>query len=46
MDIGLIVFIAVAELHAGPHAVEAYRESGGAFLASILVSGMIASMSR
>jgi putative transport protein len=41
MDIGLIVFIAVVGLHAGPHAVEAYRESGGAFFASILVAGMI-----
>lgn len=41
MDIGLIVFIAVVGLHAGPHAVEAYRVSGGAFFASIFVAGMI-----
>ena len=41
MDIGLIVFIAVVGMHAGPHAVEAYRASGGAFFASIFVAGMI-----
>jgi putative transport protein len=41
MDIGLIVFIAVIGLHAGPHAVEAYRVSGGTFFASIFVAGMI-----
>jgi putative transport protein len=41
MDIGLIVFIAVVGLTAGPHAVEAYEASGGAFFASILVAGMI-----
>jgi putative transport protein len=41
MDIGLIVFIAVVGMHAGPHAVEAYHTSGGAFFASILVAGMI-----
>jgi putative transport protein len=41
MDIGLIVFIAIVGLHAGPHAVEAYRESGGAFFASIFFAGMI-----
>jgi putative transport protein len=41
MDVGLIVFIAVIGLHAGPHAVEAYRKSGGSFFASILVAGMI-----
>lgn len=41
IDIGLIVFIAVVGLHAGPHAVEAYRESGGAFFAGILVAGMV-----
>ena len=41
MDIGLIVFIAVVGMHAGPHAVEAYRVSGGAYFASILVAGMI-----
>ncbi len=33
MDIGLIVFIAVVGMQAGPHAVEAYRASGGAFFA-------------
>jgi putative transport protein len=41
MDIGLIVFIAVVGLHAGPHAVEAYRVSGGAFFASLFVAGVI-----
>jgi putative transport protein len=41
MDIGLIVFIAVVGLHAGPHAVAAYRASGGAFFATIFVAGMI-----
>ena len=41
MDIGLTVFIAVVGLHAGPHAVEAYRASGGAFFASIFVGGII-----
>ena len=41
MDIGLIVFIAVVGLQAGPHAVEAYRTSGGAYFASIFVAGMI-----
>jgi putative transport protein len=41
MDIGLIVFIAVIGLHAGPHAVEAYRASGGAYFASIFTAGVI-----
>ncbi len=41
MDIGLIVFIAVVGLHAGPHAVEAYRASGGAFFARIFMAGVI-----
>jgi putative transport protein len=41
MDIGLIVFIAVVGLKAGPHAVEAYEKSGGAFFASIFFGGMI-----
>ena len=41
MDIGLIVFIAVVGLHAGPHAVEAYRASGGAFFAKIFAAGVI-----
>jgi putative transport protein len=41
MDIGLIVFIAVVGLHAGPHAVEAYRASGAGFFATIFVAGMI-----
>ena len=41
MDIGLIVFIAVVGLTAGPHAVEAYQASGAAFFATILVAGMI-----
>jgi putative transport protein len=41
MDIGLIVFIAVVGLQAGPHALEAYQASGGAFFASIFAAGMI-----
>jgi putative transport protein len=41
MDIGLIVFIAVVGMHAGPHAVEAYRTSGGAFFARIFTGGVI-----
>jgi putative transport protein len=41
MDIGLTVFIAVVGLHAGPHAVEAYRVSGGTFFAEIFAAGMI-----
>jgi len=41
MDIGLIVFIAVVGLHAGPHAVDAYRASGAGFFMSILVAGMV-----
>jgi putative transport protein len=41
MDIGLIVFIAVVGLHAGPHAVSAYRTGGPSFFASIFFAGMI-----
>ena len=41
MDIGLTVFIAIVGMTAGPHAVEAYHTSGGAFFASIFVAGMI-----
>jgi putative transport protein len=41
MDIGLIVFIAVVGIHAGPHAVEAYHTSGGQFFASIFLAGVI-----
>jgi putative transport protein len=41
MDIGLVVFIAVVGLHAGPHAVEAYRASGATFFASIFAAGVI-----
>jgi putative transport protein len=41
MDVGLIVFIAIVGMHAGPHAVEAYRTSGGSYFASIVVAGMI-----
>jgi putative transport protein len=44
MDIGLIVFIAVVGLHAGPHAVEAYQKSGAAYFASIFFSGMVVTM--
>jgi len=41
MDVGLIVFIAVVGMHAGPHAVEAYHVSGGGFFARIFVAGVI-----
>jgi putative transport protein len=41
MDIGLIVFIAVVGLQAGPHAVDAYHTSGGAYFAKILLAGMV-----
>ena len=41
MDIGLTVFIAVVGMTAGPHAVEAYRTSGGVFFASIFFAGVI-----
>ncbi|HVQ40756.1 MAG TPA: hypothetical protein VMS54_01050, partial [Vicinamibacterales bacterium] len=41
MDIGLIVFIAVVGLHAGPHAVDAYRVSGGAFFVKIFLAGVV-----
>ena len=41
MDIGLIVFIAIVGLHAGPHAVEAYRASGAAFFTSLFLAGTI-----
>ena len=44
MDIGLIVFIAVIGLNAGPHAVEAWHQSGGAYFASIFVAGMVVTM--
>src|SRR5262249_57241954 len=37
MDVGLIVFIAVVGMHAGPHAVEAYHESGGALFARLFL---------
>jgi putative transport protein len=40
-DIGLIVFIAIVGMHAGPHAVEALHTSGGAYFASIFFAGMI-----
>jgi putative transport protein len=41
MDVGLTVFIAVVGMNAGPHALEAYRASGGAFFGRIFVAGMI-----
>jgi putative transport protein len=41
MDVGLIVFIAVVGMHAGPHAVEAYHTSGGGFFANIFAAGVI-----
>jgi putative transport protein len=40
-DIGLIVFIAVVGLQAGPHAVDAYRTGGGAFFGRIFLAGTI-----
>ena len=43
-DIGLIVFIAIVGLHAGPHAVDAYEKSGGAYFASIFFAGMVVTM--
>jgi len=44
MDIGLIVFIAIVGMHAGPHAIEAYHASGGVFFARIFGAGMIVTM--
>jgi len=44
MDVGLIVFIAVVGMQAGPHAVEAYRASGGSYFTSILLAGVIVTM--
>ncbi len=44
MDIGLIVFIAIVGMHAGPHAVEAYHTSGGSYFASIFAAGMVVTM--
>ena len=41
MDIGLIVFIAIVGMHAGPHAVDAYLTGGGAYFANIFVAGII-----
>ena len=41
MDIGLIVFIGMVGMHAGPHAVDAYHQSGGAFFARIFAAGAI-----
>ena len=41
MDVGLIVFVAMIGLHAGPHAVEAFRSSGAAYFAKIFVAGVI-----
>jgi putative transport protein len=43
-DIGLIVFIAIVGLHAGPHAVEAYQTSGAEYFASIFFAGMVVTM--
>jgi putative transport protein len=43
-DIGLIVFIAIIGLQAGPHAVEAYHERGAAYFFSIFGGGMIVTM--
>ena len=41
MDIGLIAFIAIVGMHAGPHAVEAYHTSGGGYFANIFLAGMV-----
>jgi putative transport protein len=41
MDIGLIAFIAVVGMQAGPHAIDAYRTSGAAFFGRIFVAGAI-----
>jgi putative transport protein len=41
MDVGLIVFIAAVGLQAGPHAIEAYKTSRGAYFASVFIAGMI-----
>ena len=41
MDIGLIVFIAVVGMHAGPHAVEAFRTSGAPYFLRIFVAGIL-----
>jgi putative transport protein len=41
IDVGLIVFIAIVGMHAGPHAVEAYHTSGGAYFASIFAAGIV-----
>ena len=40
-DVGLIVFVAIVGLSAGPHAVEAYLQRGGGFFASIFFGGMV-----
>jgi putative transport protein len=41
MDLGLIVFVAIIGLHAGPHAIDALRQQGGRYFASIFFAGMI-----
>jgi putative transport protein len=41
MDIGLMVFVALVGLKAGPHAVEAYQANGGVFFAKIFGAGVI-----
>jgi putative transport protein len=41
MDIGLIVFVAMVGMHAGPHAVEAYHQSGPAFFLTLFAAGVI-----
>jgi putative transport protein len=43
-DIGLIVFIAVIGLNAGPHALEAYQHSGARYFASIFFAGVVVTM--
>jgi putative transport protein len=43
-DIGLIVFIAVIGLNAGPHALHAYQEGGGRYFANIFIAGVVVTL--
>ena len=43
-DLGLLVFIAIIRLTAGPHAVEALEKNGGRYLASVFAAGAIVTM--
>lgn len=44
MDIGLIVFVALIGLKAGPHAVEAYHTRGAVFFARIFLAGVVVTL--